>query len=243
MQKIERHTSVQRRRKSIIPLILSILVFLLALAPLSDLFRFGERELSFFVAIDIVTIIGFLVVYNIMKRHVSILFSSVQLGALALFGVATAHFLQNTPSYDTFFGIVRGTSAYLPLALFSLTILLVPFLTVTKNAIRAFFAIVFALPLLVLANQFLVDSIVPTAYVGVFVLFIGMFALPHDTAKFCGYLYRRSYFVCAAMVCPWCYPTKCRFCTSWGKYCVCSTYDTVAALCMSHEPYRHTTHS
>ena len=178
MQKIERHTSVQRRRKSIIPLILSILVFLLALAPLSDLFRFGERELSFFVAIDIVTIIGFLVVYNIMKRHVSILFSSVQLGALALFGVATAHFLQNTPSYDTFFGIVRGTSAYLPLALFSLTILLVPFLTVTKNAIRAFFAIVFALPLLVLANQFLVDSIVPTAYVGVFVLFIGMFALP-----------------------------------------------------------------
>src|SRR3989344_1089524 len=178
MQKIERHTSAKKERKPIVPLISFALVPSFAILPVFVLVRFGERSLSFFVAVDCVTVLVLLVVYKVMQRRAQFTFLSVQLAAGAIFVLATVQFLQYAPSYDTFFGIPDAESAYLPIALFALTILCVPLLVVQKLTVRVFFGVLFALPVLMLPSAVLDGGSTATAFVGMLTLFVGAFALP-----------------------------------------------------------------
>lgn len=189
MQKIERQTTSHGKRKSFIPLLSFVLMPLFALSPFFDTFLFGERSLSFFVVIDIVTVLTLIVAYRIARRRTELTFTSIQLSAFAFFAVATVIFFQHAPSFDTFFGITDATRAYLPIAFFTLTILFAPLLThTTTTSIRLFLSVLFALPLLVLPSAIFDGITVSSAYVGVIAFVAGAFALPLYTMTFRNFL-------------------------------------------------------
>src|SRR3989344_2908374 len=183
MQKIERHTSAKKERKSIVPLISFALVASFAILPVFDLVRFGERSLSFFVAVDCVTVLVLLVVYKVMQRRSQFTFLSVQLAAGAIFVLATVQFLQYAPSYDTFFGIPDAESAYLPIALFVGAFALPLYMMSRRNFIIASFVAVASLVLVGYGTNVLPQSMLLVLLIASLVFFVRMLLEFHYAAR------------------------------------------------------------
>ena len=179
MKKGERHNTAPLQRAPLLRFFAMALLTALVFVPFFDMMHI-EKDAPGALLLGVVIVAALLGIgaYRLALRRVAVSCTAVQYSAAAFALVAAFAWCQRTLTFDTFFGVANAAHGYLSVLLFSLCIVLMPMLRVTRQQIRHTLVLICVLPIVLLPFVVLQGITATAVYSALLALFVGAFALP-----------------------------------------------------------------